>query len=137
MNVQTYFTDSKIKSVNLTFDEKQIELLLLILEDEERNYLQWCNILDEPADIYVANFFKQSKEILVDAERYNIGAVLEAGFECYFVLQSIAISLLTYFECECMEKEERLSAKEIANEFIKAINQLHENKVSYLLRGVK
>lgn len=137
MNVQTYFTDSKIKSVNLSFDEKQIELLLLILEDEERNYLQWCNILDEPADMYVANFFKQSKEILVDAERYNIGAVLESGFECYFVLQSIAVSLLTYFECECNDKEERKICKEIANEFIKAINQLHENKVSYLLRGVK
>lgn len=135
MNVQTYFTDCKIKSVNLTFEENQIDLLSLIMEDEERQYLQWCNILDEPADMYVVNFFKVSREVLVDAERFNIGAVLEAGFECYFILQSIAVSSLTYFECECNDKESRKISREIANEFIKAINQLHENKVAFLLKG--
>ena len=135
MNVQTYFTDCKIKSVNLTFEENQIELLSLIMEDEERQYLQWCNLLDEPADMCVVNFFKVSRKVLADAECYQIGAVLEAGFECYFVLQSIAVSLLTYFECECNDKEARTISKEISNEFIKAINQLHENKIAFLLKG--
>lgn len=137
-NVQTYFTDCKIKPVTLTFDENQIELLSLIMKDEETQYLSWCNILDEPANSSVVNFFQISKSILFDAERYQIGAVLEASFECYFVLQSIAVSLLSYSECcLCNHHEEREICKNIAHVFFDAVDKLHDHKVSYLLRGDK
>lgn len=137
MNVQTYFADSKVKSVNLKFEDRQIEFLMDIFIDEERQYLEFCKILDEPANLNVLNFFKQSREILASAELLGIGAVLEAGYECYFVLQSIFFSLLTSSECKCIHKEQAEILKVAALEFEKAINKLHENKVSYFLRGVK